>query len=166
MSVSDIQVRNTAGNLVSVFPLTLAQIGANDRIVAQGLSGRWYYIKYESGIGAYFQTVQRNVYASVAWNNIYYDSRNSFSAVAVPFPLWSISDVNMGPNTPPSYFAIVQEENGYYWTAVREDNNTNPGITSAANLRFPGVYFLSAAQQTSSSPKTVDVLLGCIGRWQ
>lgn len=165
MSVSDIQMRNEEGEFQSIFPITIAQggtgatsasaartalgitfanLGASDYVVAQGTSGRWEYIKFNSGIAICAGYTSHNRTGGTAWGGIYYDSGKT-GGESYPFSFTS----------KPRFFTNILGVDGEFWLAV-----CNDGSTTAA----PHVYALTAAK--NSSPTAVTRYQLAIGWWK
>lgn len=137
MSVSDLQVRNTNGNFVSVFPITIGQggteatnaaqaranlgispgnLGLSDYVSWQGTSGIWRCITFASGWAMCFAVQeqyfpQSGVYVS-GW---YYKDG---SAISYPYT-FSLN---------PSYYVgkISHQNSGFITTASNGSNTTTP----------------------------------------
>lgn len=152
MSVSDIQMRKEDGTFQSIFPITVAQggtgatsasaartalgitlanLGASDYVVARGTSGRWEYIKFNSGIAICAGYTSHNRTGGTAWGGIYYDSGKT-GGESYPFSFTS----------KPRFFTNILGGNGEFWLTV-----CNNGSTTAA----PSVYALTAAKNRSQT---------------
>ena len=153
MSVSDIQMRNEEGEFQSIFPITIAQggtgatsasaartalgitlanLGASDYVVAQGTSGRWEYIKFNSGIAICAGYTSHHRTGGTAWGGIYYDSGKT-GGEAFPFSFTS----------KPRFFTNIVATTGEFWLS-----SCNDGSTTTA----PHVYALTGAKNSSEVP--------------
>ena len=165
MSVSDIQMRNEEGEFQSIFPITIAQggtgatsasaartalgitlanLGASDYVVAQGTSGGWEYIKFNSGIAICAGYTSHSRTGGTAWGGIYYDSGKT-GGEAFPFSFAS----------KPRFFTNIVATTGEFWLT-----SCNDGSTTAA----PHVYALTGAK--NSSPVPVIRYQLAIGWWK
>lgn len=164
MAVSDIQVRDEEGNFHSIFPLpvnqggtgaisaatartnlgiTLKNLGASDYVIAQGTSGRWEYIKFNSGIAICAGYTSHNRTGGTAWGGIYYDSGIT-GKESYPFTFKS----------PPRFYTNIVGGNGEFWLTCATGSNTTA----------PGVYACTAAKNSNQVSVTRYQL--AIGWWK
>lgn len=162
MSVSDLQFRNASGTFQSIFPISVSQggtgatsattarsnlgitlpnLGANDYVVASGVSGNWGYVKWNSGVALCFATIGQNFPQNGLYITGWYYKDGSI--ISYPFAFTSA----------PAYF-------------VGKITHDNSAIITTASVgtttQTPKTRIISAS--TGTATETITML--AIGRWK
>lgn len=161
MSVSDIQMRRKDGTFQSIFPIAVEQGGTNatsadealinlgveDYIVAEGVSGNWKYRKWNSGKAECWCKIAVTVPINKPW---FFSCSDTIEGQVYPFEFAEVPSVQITANA-----AYLDDKHSTLISCV-----TTPNLSTSS---FPNFNLF---HQLSQSQSTYTVNCMAIGRWK
>ena len=123
----------------------ISNLGMTDYVVASGVSGIWYYIKYNSGLAiCYTSTVKSGKWTPDTWGSMYCSADVEFGA----YPFSFVQE--------PTYFGNHTNKNNAAWYAY--------GASTTPKTTAPYINFVRPT--TASAQSSLSHRLTVIGRWK
>lgn len=140
----------TVNKNATVGGLTIGNNPVNDYVIAQGRSGIWTYLKWNSGFAECWCTASNKVATDTKWGNVYYYQALQ-GGYALPFTFIQTGDFQDDPQG----FVDIQTPGGNYSFQI-----ANRCTTTAA----PKGYVMCPVQQTSGIETYFTFYIR--GRWK